>query len=172
MQQGKPLSSNTHKQRVTDVDHDVSRTMYGEQVGFKEWYTMAIERAKQLGRNVAQAMNMPIEKVTYKGEAAGVECPVCHCNVLLVQESLPHVWCPIDGIRGTVVLDNAGKMKVEWNMEDAKHPRFDFDGQAHHGYYLGEESIRRRKDQDTYDTLKQNTFAGSDSSVKVITPYG
>ena len=92
MQQGKPLTSNTHKQRVGDVDHDVSRTMYGEQAGFKEWYTLAIERAKQLGRNVAQAMNKPIEEVTYKGEASGVECPVCHCNVLLVQEKVYRIF--------------------------------------------------------------------------------
>ncbi len=173
MQQGQPLESNLHKYRVNDVDHDVSRTMYGEQPSYKEWYTMAIERAKQLGRNVAQAMSMPIEEVTYKGEASsGAECPVCHSNVLLVQESLPHIWCPIDGIRGTIIVDNAGKMKVEWNMDDAKNPRFQYKGQQHHNYYLGEEEKRRRKDQDTFDSLKKDTFAKSNSYAKVITPLG
>jgi hypothetical protein len=171
MQQGQPLRNTLHTARIGDVDHDVGRAMYGDQASFKEWYTMAIERAKQLGRNVAQAMDMPIEEVTYKGEASGVECPVCHGRIILVQESLPHVWCPIDGIRG-IVVDKGGKMEVEWNMEDAKNPRFAFQGQEHHGYYLGEERKRRQKDQDTYDTLKQNTFAESGSSVKVITPYG
>jgi len=170
MQQGKPLTSNTHTRRVSDVDHDVARTMYGEQAGFKEWYAMAIERAKQLGRNVAQAMDMPIEEVEYKGEEAGVACPLCHCNVLLVPENLPYVYCPICAIRGTIVVDN-GNMKVEWNMEDAKNPRFPYEGQLHHRYWLEKDGERRREDQDTYDTLKEKTLAESNSYAKVITPY-
>ena len=169
MQQGKPLTSNTHKQRVTDVDHDVSRTMYGEQVSFEEWYPMAIERAKQLGRNVAQAMNMPIEETEYKGEEAGVACPLCRCNVLLVPENLPYVYCPICAIRGTIVVEN-GNMKVDWRMEDLKVPRFSFEGEEHHAYWLTEDGKRRRRDQDIYDTLKQSTFAESNSCAKVINP--
>ena len=57
-------------------------------------------------------------------------------------------------------------------MEDAKNPRFDFNGQAHHVYYLGEERKRREKDQDAFDTLQKNTFAESNSHLKIITPYG
>jgi multimeric flavodoxin WrbA len=170
MQQGKPLTSNTHKQRVTDVDHDVARTMYGEQPSFKEWYPMAIERAKQLGRNVAEAMNKPIEEAEYQGEEAGVACPLCHCNTLLVPENLPHVYCPICAIRGTIVVNN-DHMKVEWNMEDLKLPRFSYEGELHHGYWLEKDGERRRKDQDVFDTLKQNTFSESNSYAKVISPY-
>jgi hypothetical protein len=44
-----------------------------------EW---AIERCKQLGRNVVKAMDMPVEKVKYMGEDNGVSCPICHCNIL------------------------------------------------------------------------------------------
>ncbi|MBP1608187.1 MAG: hypothetical protein H6Q04_422 [Acidobacteria bacterium] len=73
---------------------------------------MAIERAKQLGRNVAQAMNMPIEEVKYLGEEAGVDCPLCHCNVLLVPENLPYIYYPICAIRGTIVVDK-DKMRVD-----------------------------------------------------------
>ncbi len=48
---------------------------------------MAIERAKELGRNVARAMNMPIEEVKYVGEEAGVSCPLCHYSIGDIVES-------------------------------------------------------------------------------------
>ena len=167
MQQGKPLTSNTHKQRVLDTDYKDTRTMWGEQVGFAEWYRMAIERAKQLGRNVAQAIDMPIEKVEYKGEAAGVECPLCHCNILLIPENLPYVGCPICWIRGTIVVEN-GKMKVDWNMKDLETTRLAYAGQLHHGEWLQKDGERRQKDQDVYDSIRESIF--SNSKAKVITP--
>jgi hypothetical protein len=145
--------------------------MYGEQVGFEEWYTMAIERAKQLGRNVAQAMNMLIEEAEYNGEEAGVACPLCHCNTLLVPENLPHVYCPICAIRGTIVVDD-GNMKVEWNMEDLKVPRFSYEGELHHRYWLDNDGERRRKDQDATDAIKNSIISDSNSCAKIISPYG
>ena len=96
--------------------------MWGNSLSVEEFYKMAIERAKQLGRNVARAMNMPIEEVKYLGEEAGVACPLCHCNVLLVPENLPYVGCPICWIRGTIIVDK-GQMKVEWNMKDVERPQ-------------------------------------------------
>jgi len=170
MQQGKPLTSNTHRQRIIDSDYEQARMMYGEQVGYGEWYRMAIERAKQLGRNVAQAMNMPIEEVKYLGEQSGVSCPMCHCNILLVPEDLPHVGCPVCWIRGTIVVDKE-KMRVEWNMNDTKMTRFHFEGQLHHAYYMDQDMERRRTDQADANALKESIFSQSNSYAKVITPY-
>jgi hypothetical protein len=169
MQQGKPLTSNTYKQRVTDTDYDETRTMWGEQPGAKEFYKMAIERSKELGRNVARAMNMPIEEVKYVGEEAGVSCPLCHCSTLNVPENLPYVYCPICAIRGTIVVDN-GNMKVEWNMKDLEVPRFCVEGEIHHFEWLRQHSEKRREEQDEIDELKNSIYA--DSKVRVITPYG
>jgi len=170
MQQGKPLTSNTHKQRSFDTPYEKIRGMYGEeQVGYEEWYKMAIERATQLGRNVANAMNMPIEEVKYVGEEAGVGCPLCHCNVLLVPENLPYIYCPICAIRGTIVV-NKDKMTVEWNMNDMKLPRFSFEGELHHFDFLAKDGERRRKDKDATDALKASIISKSNSFAKVITP--
>ena len=169
MQQGKPLTSNTHKQRVNDTPYEETRTMYGEQVGYEEWYRMAIERAKQLGRNVANAMNMPIEEVKYLGEEAGVGCPLCHCNILLVPENLPYIYCPVCAVRGTIVVDR-DKMKVEWNMNDVKMPRLHFAGQLHHADYLSHESERRAKDKAATDALKDSIFSQSNTYAKIIRP--
>ncbi len=82
-----------------------------------------LARARQLGRNVAKAMQTPIEKVKYMGDKAAVSCPVCHCNVLQVPNDFPDVYCPVCWVHGTMYVDN-GKMKVKWNKEDAKYPRF------------------------------------------------
>ena len=170
MQQGQPLTSNTHKQRVHDVPPDQIRNMFGEtQVGYEEWYRMAIERAKQLGRNVANAMNMPIEEVKYLGEESGVSCPLCHCNHLHVPENLPYIYCPVCAIRGTIVTDK-DKMKVEWVMEDTKNPRFHFNMQLHHGQYLQLDGQRRLKDKASTDALKASIFQQSESFSKIITP--
>ena len=91
----------------------------------------ALERARELGRNVARAMMMPIEEVKFVGDETDVSCPVCHCNVLKVPEKLPHVICPVCDIHGVISFDG-DKMKVEWNDEDVKHPRFSEYGVSKH----------------------------------------
>lgn len=169
MQQGQPLTSHIHLARFIDTPWDKVPTMWGEQPSGAEFLKMAIERAKQLGRNVAQAMNMPIEEVKYLGEKSGVDCPVCHCNILLVPENLPYVGCPVCWIRGTIVVDK-GQMKVEWNMKDAELPRFSYDGLNHHQrreQYEGTE-WPMRVSQEEREAIVNGIF--SQSKVKVITP--
>ena len=82
-----------------------------------------LKRARELGRRVARAMMMPIEEVEFVGDETDVSCPVCHCNVLKVPEKLPNVFCPVCWVRGVLYLDG-DKMKVKWDEEDAKYPRF------------------------------------------------
>ncbi len=171
MQQGQPLTSHTHLTRVIDEPWDKVWTMWGEQPSPLEFYRMAIERAKQLGRNVAQAMNMPIDQVEYKGEQAGVACPLCHCNVLLVPEDLPYIYCPVCSIRGTIVVDKSNKMKVEWVMKDMEFPRFSMEGIAHHSIYTGEIHKQRTALQNKeIEDIRETIY--SQSKVTVMTPDG
>jgi hypothetical protein len=81
-------------------------------------------------------MDMPIEDVKFVGEQSNVSCPVCHSNILLVPEDMPHVGCPICWVRGEVKSVD-GEIKVEWNMEDAKTPRFSHEAVSHHLQWLG-----------------------------------
>jgi len=90
-----------------------------------------LERARELGRRVARAMMIPIEEVKFVGDETEVSCPVCHCNVLKVPGSLPDVYCPVCWVHGVITLDG-GKMKVKWNEEDAKYPRFSERGVSTH----------------------------------------
>ena len=53
-----------------------------------------LERAKTLGRNVAEAMLKPVEERAWKGDAEGI-CPVCHNDLLTVTNGRNPVECPI-----------------------------------------------------------------------------
>jgi multimeric flavodoxin WrbA len=90
-----------------------------------------LERARELGRNVARAMMMPIEEVKFVGDETEISCPVCHCNVLKVPEKLPYVFCPVCWVKGVITLDG-DKMKVRWDEESAKYPRFSERGVSTH----------------------------------------
>jgi multimeric flavodoxin WrbA len=82
-----------------------------------------LKQARELGRRVAKAMMMPIEQVKFVGDETEVSCPVCHCNVVKVPKRLPNVFCPVCWVKGVITLDG-DKMKVRWNKEDTKYPRF------------------------------------------------
>ena len=126
----------TQKARVQDLDYDEVWTTWPQKYEVTDFFNKALVRARELGRNVARAMEMPIEKVKYVGEESNVSCPVCHSNILLVPEDMPHVGCPICWVRGEVKHVD-GKIKVEWNMEDAKTPRFSYEAVDHHMKWLG-----------------------------------
>lgn len=129
------LTSHTQQARIQDLEYERIWELWPQEYDMVDFAKSGLERAKELGRNVARAMMMPIEEVRYVGETASVACPVCHCNVLLVPENLPHVMCPICAVRGTVSTDG-GQMQVEWNQEDSEYPRFSREAVEHHFYWL------------------------------------
>ena len=121
----------------------------------------ALARARQLGRNIARAMMMPIEEVKFVGDETAVSCPVCHCNVLQVPDDFPHVVCPVCDVNG-VISREGDKMKVKWNEEDAQHPRFSEYGVSKHMEEVG---------------MKQGKFFGEDQAkakelIKKYISYG
>jgi multimeric flavodoxin WrbA/uncharacterized Zn finger protein (UPF0148 family) len=97
-----------------------------------EW---AIERCKQLGRNMAKALSMPPEEVTYRGEDTPLFCPVCHCNIFYIEHGLPEIACPTCQVHGTVSFEN-GKYEIAWNEDDIKNPRFSAAKEHHHMEWL------------------------------------
>ena len=82
-----------------------------------------MERARLLGKRIAEAILKPIEQVKYLGEDTPASCPVCHCNVLHIPGKLTEVICPVCAVKGTMVADGNG-MVIKWNEEDVKCPRF------------------------------------------------
>lgn len=125
----------------------------------------ALERARELGRNVARAMSTPIAEVKFMGEEPKVSCPVCHCNALIVPEDLPHVACPVCWVKGVISLEG-DKMKVNWDEEDIRYPRF-----SEYGVFKHLEFILRRRQKITADQERIKELAEKYSSYgKIIKP--
>ncbi len=111
----------------------------------------AIERCKQLGRNMAKALSMPPEVVTYMGEDTPLFCPVCHCNVFYVENGLPEIACPTCQVHGTVSFEN-GKYKVAWNEDDIRNPRFSTAKERHHMEWLARHRTEELPQIETLET--------------------
>ena len=147
-QKNKTLTSHTHLARVEDLEWSKVLELWPGQEEPLNFKRKALERAKELGQNVARAMDLPPEEVKYIGEQSGVSCPVCHCSVMVVPENLPHVYCPVCAVRGVISIDNSN-MKVVWNEHDAKNPRFSAVHIDHHfskkGKIIEEKQLRDAK---------------------------
>ncbi len=105
-----------------------------------DWF----ERARQLGRNVAHAMTMPIEQVRFMGEESSFSCPVCHSDVLQMPDHKArpmkqgeyrwkpsHVVCPICWVHGDLYFEG-DTLKVKWDEWDVEHSRFSEYGDLEH----------------------------------------
>lgn len=108
----------------------------------------AIERARKLGRNVAEAMGKKVGEVKFMGDESG-QCPVCHSDVLLVRRKVPRwgnplidisrfhltagssVECAICGSRGDLKL-NGKEITVSFYEEDVKKSRWSKGGVYEH----------------------------------------
>ena len=91
----------------------------------------AVDRCREMGRNMAKAMNMPLDEVKYVGEDTPVSCPVCHCNIMYFENDYPEVACPVCRVHGKFSVEN-NKYKITWNEKDIENPRFSTKGQRHH----------------------------------------
>ena len=94
-----------------------------------------LSRSRQLGRNVARAMSVPISEVKYMGEKGAFACPVCQSDVLQMPDQKPrppvpgeyrykpsHVVCPICWVHGDFYFEGE-TLKVKWDQWDIDHPR-------------------------------------------------
>lgn len=88
-----------------------------------------LERARIMGRKVAEAMKKPIEEVSWMGDEPGT-CPVCHLNLLTVTER-NLVECPICGITGELTIKD-GKIRVTLSKEEQGHSRLNIQGLKDH----------------------------------------
>jgi multimeric flavodoxin WrbA len=105
-----------------------------------EW---AIERARQLGKNVARALDLPFDEWKYVGEEAAVSCPVCHCNVIYIEKDFPEIMCPTCEVHG-IVSANYGRFSVAWNPDDVREPRFS-SPKAHHLEWIMRHNARKNQ---------------------------
>ena len=117
----------TFSSHITVVDQmqELAVTRYGNVVMNEK----AIQRARSLGRHVAEAMSKPIDEVKWMGDEQST-CPSCHSNLLIIRDKNP-VECPICGITGTLRMDG-DRIIVTFSEEEQKRSRLKLKwGQEH-----------------------------------------
>lgn len=88
----------------------------------------ALERARELGRNVAAQAGTPFDEVVYRG-APGV-CPLCHLSVIVLDAEGAGAECATCGARGTVAVEG-GRASVSFTPDGLRqsvmsmHEKFD-----------------------------------------------
>ena len=100
-----------------------------------------IERAKLLGRNLAQAVLD--NDHSWRGEPSDEDvCPSCHFNSFLFNPKKKDVWCSICGTHGHIVMDG-DEMKIEWPEEEQHENHTKPCGLEAHGDEIGEVLMKR-----------------------------
>jgi len=103
-----------------------------QQVGSVLLNDKAVKRARQLGRNVAEAMGKPSDEVKYMGDEAGT-CPVCHLDLMVVRKN--SLECAICGVKGDIKVDG-GKITVVFSKEEQKKSRLAIEGKRIHFFEI------------------------------------
>jgi len=86
-------------------------------------------RMKQLGKNVASQHGVPKLETKYFGDDEGI-CPVCHCNLLIVNGTTA-VECPVCGTYGTMKVDG-DKVSVDFPQSEIDRARLRIGGVIEH----------------------------------------
>ena len=100
----------------------------------------ALERARQIGRNIAEAAKAP-EQAGYLGEV-GI-CPHCHSRNFFLQEDGKAICC-LCGIEGKVEVEN-GKYRFVFPEEQLKHAHDTMSGKFIHGDDIQRNEGKARK---------------------------
>jgi len=127
----------TWPMQITVIDqlHVFNISRYGHVVMMEE----ALERARRLGRNVAEAMGKPEREVKFMGDDAGM-CPSCHSNLMLVTRKNP-VMCPICGIEGVLKVEG-DEIVVTFDDKELKKSHLTMEGRKEH-YFEVRDNVRQ-----------------------------
>jgi multimeric flavodoxin WrbA len=93
-----------------------------------------VERAKKLGRNIAEQVGKPFNNVEYKGDDPGI-CPVCHLNMIAFRNG--YVECVVCGSHGQIKMVG-DKPTVEFPEEWQKKSILQLEGKRIHFYEIME----------------------------------
>ena len=87
------------------------------------------ERLKQMGRNMAAALNLPADEVQWMGDEEGI-CPVCHGNQITFRSGTT-VECTVCGSIGEAVISD-GQLKIVYPPEQILRSRYRPGGDMEH----------------------------------------
>lgn len=123
-------------------------------------------RAHQLGINVAENAKLPKSEMKYCGDSEGT-CPVCHGNLMNIQNGGKVVTCAVCGIKGSMSVDAEGNMHVTFPEEEWIHSRLTKEECAYH-YAEIEDSMKACFG--LQDLIKTGKEKYNNYQVKIIKP--
>jgi len=91
--------------------------------------TSFLEVLEGLVKHLVESVGKPYDEVGWYGDE-GV-CPICHNNIISIQNNSSSVECPICGISGSLSLVN-GNIKVEFSDKEKQRARNTLDGLTEH----------------------------------------
>lgn len=89
-----------------------------------------VARCRELGKNVAMNAGKPENEMKWCGDFDGT-CPVCHGNLMTVDNGDETITCAICGIKGKVSMEG-GKLNVEFPRSEWIHSRLTREECAYH----------------------------------------
>lgn len=81
-----------------------------------------IQAAYNLGKHVAQSVGIPEAELEWLGEEEGT-CPVCHNNMLMIDNGSDKVKCPFCIVEGKVCVAEDGTLSVDFSEADLTSAR-------------------------------------------------
>lgn len=97
-----------------------------------------IQLANKLGRNVARSVGVPEAELKWLGAEEGT-CPVCHNNMLMIQNGAGKVKCPFCTVEGEVQIKEDGALYVDFSGADFASSRNTVKEMASHGDEIREQ---------------------------------
>ena len=118
--------------KVVDQLMVLDSNTYGQAVMHDE----KVARARVLGSNVAENAGRPEEEMKWCGDFDGT-CPVCHGNLMTVDNGNETITCAVCGIKGSVRITD-GKIQVDFADEELIHSRLTKEECVYHGIEIME----------------------------------
>lgn len=88
-----------------------------------------LERARNIGRHVTEALTKPIEEAQYYGDPG--TCPVCHTRVIEIEPGKPKARCAICGVQGTLKMES-NQIIMEVSAAEREHSHWLLSGKQEH----------------------------------------
>jgi hypothetical protein len=128
-----PMRQFSHSLRTQIVDQlmCLDSTMPGQCLKHDDM----VQRAHDLGIHVAESCGVPEEKLQWYGEEG--TCPVCHCNMLMIDNGAEKVKCPFCLVEGELKVDADGKISTDFSKADFSHARNTVAEMESHGREIG-----------------------------------
>jgi len=128
-----PMQQFQHSMRLQIVDRLMA--LESDLPGAVLIHDEYVAKARQIGIEVYKNCGVPEAKMKYYGEAG--TCPVCHNNMMMLDEGAMSVKCPFCLVEGRLNVAEDGTITADFSRSDLSHHRNTMDEMASHGREIG-----------------------------------